>query len=87
MKLHLAFLATALSGTSAFTTVQNGPRSITELNARQPIMAGNWKVCAFFDFLLEIINVHYIIIIIAPFIIFATNLNSNLFLLLTIKIR
>ena len=44
MKLPLALLATT-SGASAFTTVNNGPRSITELSAsRQPIMAGNWKV-------------------------------------------
>ena len=44
MKLSLALLATALTGASAFTTVNNGPRMVTELNARQPIMAGNWKV-------------------------------------------
>lgn len=41
MKLSIALFATAFSGTSAFTSVSNGPRLITSLNAdRQPIMAG-----------------------------------------------
>lgn len=45
MKLPLAFVATGLSGTSAFSNVNNnGPRSLTQLNERQPIMAGNWKM-------------------------------------------
>jgi len=45
MKLSLALIATGLSGASAFSTVNNnGPRSLTQLNERQPIMAGNWKM-------------------------------------------
>mmetsp|Transcript_10 Transcript_10/g.17 ORF Transcript_10/g.17 Transcript_10/m.17 type:complete len:299 (+) Transcript_10:128-1024(+) len=47
MKFVLALLAAAISGTSAFTAVNsNGPRAraITQLNERQPIMAGNWKM-------------------------------------------
>jgi len=44
MKLSLALLATALSGVSAFTTVNDGARALSQLNARQPIMAGNWKM-------------------------------------------
>jgi len=44
MKLSIALIASALSSASAFTTVNNGPRFITELNMRQPIMAGNWKM-------------------------------------------
>ena len=44
MKLSTIVLLAAFSGTNAFTSVNNGPRVVTELNARQPIMAGNWKV-------------------------------------------
>jgi triosephosphate isomerase len=44
MKLSLPLLAAALSGAGAFTAVNNGPRATTELNMRQPIMAGNWKM-------------------------------------------
>jgi len=45
MKLSLALLATAFSGTSAFTASNNGStRMATSLDARQPIMAGNWKM-------------------------------------------
>lgn len=44
MKLSLALLATALSGANAFTTVNNNRRTVTQLNERQPIMAGNWKM-------------------------------------------
>jgi triosephosphate isomerase len=43
MKLSLALLAAAATGSSAFTTTSNG-RISTQLNARQPIMAGNWKM-------------------------------------------
>jgi len=45
MKLSTIVLLAAFSGTNAFTSVNSGPRVVTELNARQPIMAGNWKVC------------------------------------------
>jgi len=44
MKLSLALLATTLSGADAFTSVSDGARTLTQLNARQPIMAGNWKM-------------------------------------------
>lgn len=45
MKLSLALLAATLSGADAFTVINNnGPRTVTQLNARQPIMAGNWKM-------------------------------------------
>ena len=43
MKLVVALLATA-STAGAFTMNSNGVRSATQLNARQPIMAGNWKM-------------------------------------------
>lgn len=43
MKLSVALLAAA-SAASAFTINNNGVRSATQLNARQPIMAGNWKM-------------------------------------------
>jgi len=44
MKLSLALFVTALSGANAFTASSNGPRSLTQLNERAPIMAGNWKM-------------------------------------------
>jgi len=45
MNFSLAVLATTLSGAGAFTAINtNGPKSVTKLNARQPIMAGNWKM-------------------------------------------
>jgi len=45
MKLSLALVAAAFPTASAFTAVNNGPvRASTELNVRQPIMAGNWKM-------------------------------------------
>lgn len=45
MKLSLAVLAATISGTGAFTAVNNNaPKVSTQLNARQPIMAGNWKM-------------------------------------------
>jgi len=44
MKLSLALVVAAVSGSAAFTTVNNGARFATELGARQPIMAGNWKM-------------------------------------------
>lgn len=45
MKLSLAVIAAAISGASAFTATNNGAaRTATQLNARQPIMAGNWKM-------------------------------------------
>mmetsp|Transcript_14332 Transcript_14332/g.32895 ORF Transcript_14332/g.32895 Transcript_14332/m.32895 type:complete len:295 (+) Transcript_14332:169-1053(+) len=43
MKLAVALLAAA-SSAGAFTPGSNGVRSSTQLNARQPIMAGNWKM-------------------------------------------
>jgi len=44
MKVTVAVLA-LLSCADAFTFVKNAPRSFTtELQARQPIMAGNWKM-------------------------------------------
>ena len=43
MKLVVALLAAA-STAGAFTMNSNGVRSATQLNARQPIMAGNWKM-------------------------------------------
>ncbi|KAL7532801.1 hypothetical protein ACHAWF_004249 [Thalassiosira exigua] len=44
MKLSLPLLAAALSGAEAFTAVGDNGRAATQLNARQPIMAGNWKM-------------------------------------------
>jgi len=43
MKLAVALLAAA-STAGAFTINSNGVRSSTQLSARQPIMAGNWKM-------------------------------------------
>jgi len=45
MNFSLAVLAATLSGAGAFTAINtNGPKAVTQLNARQPIMAGNWKM-------------------------------------------
>lgn len=44
MKLSLTLLATAISGASAFTAISTNGRTVTQLNERQPIMAGNWKM-------------------------------------------
>lgn len=43
MKLSLALLA-PLSSIHAFSITQRSVHSVTQLNARQPIMAGNWKM-------------------------------------------
>jgi triosephosphate isomerase len=43
MKLSFALLV-SLSSTNAFSLTQRNTRSVTVLNARQPIMAGNWKM-------------------------------------------
>lgn len=45
MNFSLAVLAATVSGAGAFTAVGNLRHpSATQLNERQPIMAGNWKV-------------------------------------------
>lgn len=43
MKLSFALLV-PLSSISAFSITQKSVHSVTQLNARQPIMAGNWKM-------------------------------------------
>lgn len=43
MKLSLALIA-SLSSANAFSITQRNVHSVTQLNARQPIMAGNWKM-------------------------------------------
>jgi len=43
MKLSFALLA-PLSSINAFSITQKSFHSVTQLNARQPIMAGNWKM-------------------------------------------
>lgn len=46
MKFTAALIATLSATTSAFVATNNNGRNValTELYARQPIMAGNWKV-------------------------------------------
>jgi len=44
MKLSLALATLAIGSTSAFSTQNGGVRKSMQLNMRQPVMAGNWKV-------------------------------------------
>jgi triosephosphate isomerase (TIM) len=44
MMYKLALASLIAGSAAAFTSVSNGPRIVTSLNARKPFISGNWKL-------------------------------------------